>query len=194
MEQFIVDWIKAHKNLISVRTIEKETGMPPHTLQKVMQGKRHLPEKWKHPLLDYIDKVTEKWVFPGTPIYKYIDPVKDVDWERMGKFLKAAKRKKRNDYLPSMSNIVAKMMNGLQEYNYEVHRYITVWEKLEPGAVYDDPAVFQRNRDTYQFTIASHLLTIEDAIKHLTRIKELIKRDITAHDKTEDHQQTAIDK
>ena len=183
MEQFIINWIKAHKSLISVRTIERETGMPSHTLQKVMQGKRHLPEKYKSSLLDYIDKVTEKWVFPGSSINKHIDPIKGVDWERAAKALNSQKRKKRNDYLPSMASIVTEMINGIDSYSCEVVDIIRIWEGLNSGAVYNDP-----------YSAASHLMTIENAIKQLTSIKELINRDITAHDKTEDHQQTAIGK
>jgi len=157
MEKAITDWIKEHKHIVSVSSIEKETGMPPHTLQKVMQGKRKLPQKWENVLLDYIDKVTEQWVFPGKPILGT-----SINWDRASRLAGRKNRKKRNDYYPNISNIVACTLNDLDGYKEDLEKTIQLIESVGPP---------QYNSG---FVLISHMRRIDTAIKLLNQLRELI--------------------
>lgn len=42
----IVDWLKANKDRLSFRAIEKELGIPDTTLRKAVSGQQELPKKW----------------------------------------------------------------------------------------------------------------------------------------------------
>lgn len=52
----MIDWLKENKRFLKIRAIEKELGCP-DTLQKVLQGKQGLPEKWEKPLSDFIKRL-----------------------------------------------------------------------------------------------------------------------------------------
>lgn len=51
------DWLIKHKDIISIRGIEKRIGCPDTTLQKVVQGKQNIPKKWQEPLQKVIDSL-----------------------------------------------------------------------------------------------------------------------------------------
>jgi hypothetical protein len=53
------EWLIKNKAFLSIRAIEKYINCPTDTLQKVIQEKQNLPEKWKQPLEDFI-KVLQK--------------------------------------------------------------------------------------------------------------------------------------
>ncbi len=42
----IVFWLKANKDRLSFRAIEKELGIPDTTLNKAVSGRQELPKKW----------------------------------------------------------------------------------------------------------------------------------------------------
>jgi len=46
----IVNWLKANKDRLSFRAIEKELGIPDTTLNKAVSGRQELPKKWAEPL------------------------------------------------------------------------------------------------------------------------------------------------
>lgn len=46
----IVNWLRANKNRLSFRAIEKELGIPDTTLSKAVNGTQELPKKWVEPL------------------------------------------------------------------------------------------------------------------------------------------------
>ena len=46
----IVNWLKANKDRLSFRAIEKELGIPDTTLSKAVSGRQELPKKWVEPL------------------------------------------------------------------------------------------------------------------------------------------------
>ena len=46
----IVDWLKANKDRLSLRAIEKELSIPDTTLSKAVNGTQELPKKWVAPL------------------------------------------------------------------------------------------------------------------------------------------------
>lgn len=54
------NWLKKHKNRLSIRAIEHEIGCPSTTLSKVANGTMGLPEKWRGPLREVIDGLAEK--------------------------------------------------------------------------------------------------------------------------------------
>ena len=49
-EKLLEIWLKDNKSLLSIRAIENEIKCPNTTLQKVVQERQKLPEKWKEPL------------------------------------------------------------------------------------------------------------------------------------------------
>ena len=61
----IVNWLKANKEVLSFRAIEKQLGIPDTTLNKVVNG-RSLPKKWVEPLTDFKNKLTENTNQPTT--------------------------------------------------------------------------------------------------------------------------------
>jgi len=46
----IVNWLKANKDRLSFRAIEKELSIPDTTLNKAVSGRQELPKKWVEPL------------------------------------------------------------------------------------------------------------------------------------------------
>jgi hypothetical protein len=46
----IEKWLLDNKDLIKIKSVEREIGCPPTTLQKVAQGKMAFPDKWREPL------------------------------------------------------------------------------------------------------------------------------------------------
>ena len=45
-----IRWLKANKDRLSFRAIEKELGIPDTTLNKAVSGRQELPKKWVEPL------------------------------------------------------------------------------------------------------------------------------------------------
>lgn len=52
----MIEWLKKHKQHLSIRAIEKEIGCPTDTLQKYVKG-RPLPQKWVTTLEKFIKSV-----------------------------------------------------------------------------------------------------------------------------------------
>lgn len=50
-------WLKTFHKLLNVKAIEIHVGCPPHTFQKVVQGKREVPKKWNKGLQKLIDEI-----------------------------------------------------------------------------------------------------------------------------------------
>ena len=50
----MIDYIKKNKKFLSLTAIEKETGMPPTTLIKAVEGTQKLPKKWIEKLETFI--------------------------------------------------------------------------------------------------------------------------------------------
>lgn len=46
----MIDWIREHKELLSIRAIEQKAQMPDSTLTKAVNGSQKLPKKWEEPL------------------------------------------------------------------------------------------------------------------------------------------------
>lgn len=46
----IVNWLRANKERLSFRAIEKELGIPDTTLSKAVLSTQELPKKWVEPL------------------------------------------------------------------------------------------------------------------------------------------------
>lgn len=46
----ITEWLRANKDRLSFRAIEKELGIPDTTLSKAVNGTQELPKKWVEPL------------------------------------------------------------------------------------------------------------------------------------------------
>lgn len=163
-EEYIINWLKKYKDLISVSTVEKEAGIPAHTLQKVLQGKRHLPEKWKEPILAYLDKVTEKWLFPGKNIYKQTDV---INWDRVSRTLNLEKRKRRNDYMPKLLDYIYHWDNATDDYIKGIETINKILSSLDTEILLFDSSL----------KIVIHVMKIERTIRHLTKMAELLKRD-----------------
>lgn len=53
----MLDWLKQNKRFINIRAIEQELKMYEGCLDKAVNGKRNLPDKWVKPLSKLINKL-----------------------------------------------------------------------------------------------------------------------------------------
>ena len=52
-----LNWLKDNAKFLSIKAIEKEIGLPVTTIQQfVGKAERAIPEKWKQPITDWINK------------------------------------------------------------------------------------------------------------------------------------------
>lgn len=48
------EWIIANKDILSIRSIEKQVGIPSTTLKNVIHGKQNIPKKWIKSLYNFL--------------------------------------------------------------------------------------------------------------------------------------------
>ena len=49
-----LDWIKANKDVLSIRGINTRLGMPNSTLTKAVDETQNLPKKWIEPVNEFV--------------------------------------------------------------------------------------------------------------------------------------------
>lgn len=47
-------WIIANRDILSIRFIENQVGIPSTTLKNVIHGKQNIPKKWVKPLYKFL--------------------------------------------------------------------------------------------------------------------------------------------
>jgi len=134
IQGLIAHWLNDNKQVISIRALEKELEMPPDTLQKVIQGNRKIPMKWLNPLIKYIDKFTESWLFPkryrkyleheGEDFFEYLECTRN--------FFSEGKRKRRKDYIPKLDHAIAKFSDNTWAYRRQLIDIIKLTEEMKP--------------------------------------------------------------
>lgn len=50
----VKEWLEENKQLYKVSKLESLSGIPKDTLQKVVQGKQEMPDKWKDKFSNFI--------------------------------------------------------------------------------------------------------------------------------------------
>lgn len=59
------EWIIENKDILSIRSIEKQVGIPSTTLKNVIHGKQNIPKKWVNPLYYFLKSRIDD--FPISP-------------------------------------------------------------------------------------------------------------------------------
>lgn len=49
-----LQWLKDHKDFVSIRKIEMTLSMPEGTLKKFVDGKRSLPSNWEADVIEWV--------------------------------------------------------------------------------------------------------------------------------------------
>ena len=132
IQGLIKAWLDDNKDVLSIRAIEIKLGMPVDTLQKVMQGKRKLPEKWLLPYLKFIDRITEQWLFPSR---KYGQYTKLESGDIFSPYFRnqTRKGKRRTANVPKFEKQLQNYFTYMYEFQRETNKMTRLIKEINPN-------------------------------------------------------------